>query len=74
MLLTPVGDAAMGSAEAAYNYEFVHTRCLVEQTFGILKNMFMSIKRARKSYYAPEKVSKIITACAVLHNFRLMHG
>ena len=74
ILLTPIVNAGQGTPEADYTYEFVRTRCLVEQTFGIMTGLFLSIKRARKLYYAPEVVSKIITACAILHNFRLMNG
>ena len=50
------------------------TRCKVEQTFGLLTNIWMAIKRARKLFYDPEKVAKIITACVILHNFRLFNA
>ena len=74
ILLTPILHTPEGSAAAIYTGEHVRTRCQVEQLFGILTNTFLAIKRARKLYYRIEKVSAIITACCVLHNFRRRHG
>lgn len=74
IMLTPVLNAPPGSREEIYTNEHTSTRCKVEQTFGIFTNSWMAIKRARKLFYKPEKVAKIIKASAVLHNFRLLNG
>lgn len=73
-MLTPILNAEEGSAEAVYTNEHARTRCIAERTFGIMTGVFLAIKRARKLYYQPRKVSKIIMACAVLHNFRRVNG
>lgn len=74
ILLTPIANPVEGSPEAAFNNELLRVRCKVEQTFGILSNMWRSISRSRKLYYDPFKVAKIVVACAVLHNFRKLNG
>ena len=73
-MLTPITGNNLTAAEIRYNTDLVNTRCKVEQTFGILSNTWIAIKRARKIYYDPEKAAKIIKACCVLHNFRKLHG
>ena len=74
ILLTPVLNAEPGSPEAGYTHEHVRTRCKIENTFGILTRSWLAINRARKLHYKPQKVAKLITACAILHNFRRMNG
>ncbi|XP_031777069.1 putative nuclease HARBI1 [Nasonia vitripennis] len=74
ILLTPIVDAPEGSLEAAYTHEHVSTRCKVEQCFGILTRVWLVISTARKLFYSPEKVTRIIIACAILHNYRKLNG
>ena len=74
ILLIPILRAPPNSPEAIYNREIRRTRCKVERTFGILSNVWRSINRHRTLSYTPTKVARIIEACVILHNFRLMNG
>lgn len=74
VLLTPVIETEQNSPENDFTLELTHIRCCVEQTIGILTTMWKSIKRSRTLYYQPEKVVKIIHACAILHNFIRRNG
>ncbi|XP_008209197.1 putative nuclease HARBI1 isoform X2 [Nasonia vitripennis] len=69
VLLTPDLHAAVGSPAERYTMEHLRTRCIVEQTIGLLTNVWRAISRSRKLYYSPENVVNIIHACAILHNF-----
>lgn len=62
------------SPEWAYTREHVKTRCNIEQNFGRCTAVWRIVKRERMMRYTPKKASKIITATAVLHNFRLFNG
>ncbi|XP_069502211.1 zinc finger protein 282-like isoform X2 [Ambystoma mexicanum] len=67
-LLTPVRNP-QNRHEEDFNRAHTRTRVVIEQTFGLLKARFCCISRSGGALiYGPEKVGKIITACAMLHN------
>lgn len=74
ILLTPFANPVAGSPQAKFNDALRKTRCNIEQCFGILSNVFRCISRSRKLCYKPKKVAKFVTVCAILHNFRKLHG
>lgn len=60
-------------AERNYNQIILSVRHLIERTIGVLKMRFRCILGERQLRYSQTKVSKIICACATLHNFLLMN-
>lgn len=72
-MLTPLNNAAPGSPEERYNNAHTSIRSLVERCNGLLKNRFRCLLKHRVLHYAPEKASKIINACVVLHNMCIEH-
>lgn len=60
--------------EIRYNELVATTRSLVERTIGLLKIRFRCILGERKLRYTPTKTSKIIIACATLHNYLVLTG
>lgn len=64
-LYTPVPNPR-DAADSAYNVAHRRTRCYVEQAFGILKARFRVLHSECR--LQPEKLCKVATACAVLHN------
>ncbi|KAM9308401.1 putative nuclease HARBI1 [Gastrophryne carolinensis] len=72
-LMTPVRDTQTAS-EVCYNAAYHKTRCTVERTIGLLKACFLCLAYpGGEMLYSPEKVSKIILACCILHNIRICH-
>lgn len=67
-LQTPIPNAAPGSPEETYNSRFCTTRSLIECCNGVLKLRFRCLLKHRVLHYGPQKASKIINACAILHN------
>ncbi|XP_070397426.1 putative nuclease HARBI1 isoform X2 [Dermacentor albipictus] len=68
-LVTPVpGNHISGSPAAMFNTAHSSLRSLVERCIGVLKMRFRCLQRHRALYYGPVFTSKIIAACAVLHN------
>lgn len=59
------------AAERNYNQIILSVRHLIERTIGVLKMRFRCILGERQLRYNQTKVSKIICACATLHNFLL---
>ncbi|KAJ8679222.1 hypothetical protein QAD02_015009 [Eretmocerus hayati] len=74
VLLTPIENAAENTPESLYTQEHCRARCIVERTIGAVNGVFLACSRSRKLYYRPETVAEIVTACAILHNFRKAHG
>ena len=68
-LLTPYRQSA-SPAQSNYNYAHKITRVLIEQTFGRWKRRFHCLHGEIRM--TPEKVCKIIIACAVLHNMAII--
>ncbi|XP_046970605.1 putative nuclease HARBI1 [Vanessa cardui] len=67
-LMTPVSNALNGTPEAYYNHLHASARDTVERAIGVLKARFRCLLGHRVLHYNPEKASKIIIACCVLHN------
>lgn len=60
-------------AETHYNQIILAVRHLIERTIGVLKIRFRCILGERELRYHQTKASKIIYACATLHNFLIMN-
>ena len=73
-LLTPMAEP---STPQHRNYNVIHrkTRCLIERTFGLLKSRWRILDHTGGSLcYTPQRVSKIIMTCCVLHNICRRNG
>ncbi|XP_049886672.1 putative nuclease HARBI1 [Pectinophora gossypiella] len=73
-LMTPILDAAPGTAEANYNEKHMTARVVIENTFGRLKNRWRCLHKDRVLHYRPVKCARIILACCVLYNLGLNFG
>lgn len=67
-LMTQIDRAEPGSPEDRFNIRLRSIRSTVERCNGVLKMRFRCLCKHRILHYAPEKASKIINACIVLHN------
>ncbi|XP_008179271.1 putative nuclease HARBI1 [Acyrthosiphon pisum] len=67
-LMTPYLDPAPLSPEASYNNAFCSIRSTIERCIGVLKMRFRCLLKHRVLHYTPNKASKIINTCVVLHN------
>ena len=73
-LLTPVNNPTT-NGERKYNTAHCKTRNIVERSFGLLKSRFRCLSQSGGTLlYKPEKVCRIVVACAVLHNFCITRG
>ncbi|KAI4455575.1 hypothetical protein MML48_9g00001478 [Holotrichia oblita] len=68
-LLTPIPNAAPGSAEQRYNNTHRRIRATIERCNGILKSRFRCMLKHRVLHYLPERAAKIINVCVMMHNF-----
>ena len=66
-LLTPLANP-QGRAEEIYNERHKTIRSLIERCNGVLKMRFRCLLKHRFLHYHPTVCSKIINACALLHN------
>ncbi|KAL5237402.1 hypothetical protein ACI65C_004812 [Semiaphis heraclei] len=71
-LMTPYLDPAPRSPEALYNDSFCSIRSIIERCIGVLKMRFRCLLKHRVLHYTPNKASKIINTCVVLHNMCIM--
>ncbi|CAI9620081.1 unnamed protein product, partial [Staurois parvus] len=56
-------------AEITYNKAHSKSRAIVEHTIGLLKSRFLCLARpGGELLYSPQKSSRIILACCLLHN------
>ncbi|XP_023288911.1 putative nuclease HARBI1, partial [Orussus abietinus] len=67
-LMTPVGGDEDDVAVQRYNSRQRCTRSLIERCNGLWKMRFHCLLKHRVLYYQPDVCSRIINACAVLHN------
>ncbi|XP_050065930.1 uncharacterized protein LOC126554995 [Aphis gossypii] len=67
-LLTPFSNPGDGSPESRFNVKFTLGRSVVERAIGMLKGRWRRLCKQRMLHYKPTIASKIINACAVLHN------
>ncbi|XP_008178178.1 putative nuclease HARBI1 [Acyrthosiphon pisum] len=72
-LLTPINDPVT-DVEQYYNKIQMTTRSAVERCNGVLKMRFRCLLKHRFLHYHPEKCTKIINACTVLHNMCIIHN
>ena len=63
---------SLSEAQVNYNRRVSRLRVKVENSIGYLKNRFSILKR--RNHYTPEKMSRILMACCVLHNFLRVNG
>ena len=68
-LMTPYATPS-SPAEERYNTAHTKTRVAIEQTFGRWKRRFHALHLEIRM--APDRVCKIIGACAVLHNIAIL--
>ncbi|XP_055306869.1 putative nuclease HARBI1 [Sitodiplosis mosellana] len=73
-LMTPFEGDNLTMNQTIYNDLVVSTRTLIERTIGLLKTRFRCIMGERQLRYHQTKVSKIVHACATLHNFLILNG
>lgn len=66
--LTPVLNAEENSPEFNFNTMFKKARCTIERCNGVLKGRFRCLIKDCVLHYKPNKATKIINACTVLHN------
>lgn len=70
--LTPIVEAEEGTPEALYNDAFKSARSTIERCNGVIKGRFRCLIKDRVLHYTPNKCTKIINACTVLHNMCIM--
>lgn len=66
--LTPICNPQENTPEDKFNITFKKARVTIERCNGVLKGRFRCLLKDRVLHYTPEKASKIINACCVLHN------
>ena len=68
-ILVPYKDLGnLTQQQQKYNTKLSKTRCIVENSFALLKGRFRRLKYIDAS---PERIKKIIITCCVLHNITL---
>ncbi|XP_054737896.1 putative nuclease HARBI1 [Anastrepha obliqua] len=72
-LLTPYRDNGhLTREQKKFNFCLSSTRVMIEQAFGILKNKFRILYSMDTASH--KKISKIVFACTILHNFIINNG
>ncbi|XP_062914350.1 putative nuclease HARBI1 [Mobula hypostoma] len=73
-LLTPVQSPA-STAQCNYNQSHRATRSLVKDAIRVLKARFRCLDRSGGALqYSPERVSRFVVVCCMLHNLAIMRG
>lgn len=67
-LLPPYRSNTTNLIEIKFNKLHKQRRSLVERAIGLLKARFRCLQHERIQRYSPEIFSKIIVACAIMHN------
>ncbi|XP_050065584.1 putative nuclease HARBI1 isoform X1 [Aphis gossypii] len=67
-LLTPFLNVEANTPEYRFNEVFCRARSTIERCNGVLKMRFRCLLKDRTLHYSPNKASKIVLACVVLHN------
>ncbi|KAL1477841.1 hypothetical protein MTO96_035430 [Rhipicephalus appendiculatus] len=72
-VMTPYRDHGhMTGEEKRFNYRLSRTRVRIENAFGVLKNRFRQLLFLE--FHTPERATKFILACCVLHNICIING
>lgn len=66
--MTPLRDPIQLGPEERYQNAFRTARSTIERCNGVFKARFRCLLHDRTLHYHPTKASKIVKACAVLHN------
>lgn len=73
--MTPLEyEPPLHTKEYVYNNKHKSIRSLIERCNGVLKMRFRCLLKHRVLHYAPEKASKIVNACVLLHNLCIEHN
>eukprot|EP00061_Rhincodon_typus_P013157 g39353.t1 len=73
-IMTPIRKAHT-LCEQRYNQSHASTLATVTQTIALLKHRFRCLSKSGGTLqYSPERVSKFIVVCCMLHNFALQRG
>lgn len=67
-MMTPIINAIQNSPEDKYTKAHCSTRNRIERVFGVLKSRFRCLSNQRVLHYSPQKASKFVIACSILHN------
>jgi hypothetical protein len=74
-LMTPVaGYTGPNTPEDKYNRCLTQARSSIERCIGVLKSRWRCLLKHRVLHYMPDKASKIVNACAILHNMCVEDG
>ncbi|KAH7951591.1 hypothetical protein HPB52_010452 [Rhipicephalus sanguineus] len=72
-IMTPYRDHGhMTAEEKRFNYRLSRTRVRIENAFGVLKSRFRQLLYLE--FHTPERSTKFMLACCVLHNICIMNG
>ncbi|KAJ8676892.1 hypothetical protein QAD02_012679 [Eretmocerus hayati] len=74
VLLNAIRGLNDASPERLYSNAIRTTRCIVEQSFGILKIVWRCLHADNTLHYEPHFAAEIIVACVILHNFLRERG
>ncbi|XP_023247294.1 putative nuclease HARBI1, partial [Copidosoma floridanum] len=69
VLLTAVQSANRGTPEFEFSQSLRATRCVVEQTIGVWKQICRCVNKERVLHHQPRFVANIIKAAGVFYNF-----
>ncbi|XP_043533702.1 putative nuclease HARBI1 [Chiloscyllium plagiosum] len=73
-LMTPL-PCPSTPAELRYNKSHANTRRVIRRTMGLLKQRFRCLDRSGGPLqYSPQRVSRIVVVCCILHNFAVQRG
>ncbi|XP_060847995.1 putative nuclease HARBI1 [Rhopalosiphum padi] len=72
-LLTPISNPT-NEAEEYFNKQQMSARSKIERCNGVLKGRFRCLIKDQTLHYKPEKATKIINACVVLHNLCITYN
>nr|CAI5828336.1 unnamed protein product [Callosobruchus analis] len=67
-LITPFHNPPQNTPEFRYNAAHIRARNCIERCNGVLKSRFRCLLKERVLRYSPERVGRIVSSCAVLHN------
>ncbi|KAJ8669415.1 hypothetical protein QAD02_000674 [Eretmocerus hayati] len=74
VLLIAVRNANNNTTEGEYTEAIRGTRCMVEQTIGMLKGAWRCLNNMRGLHHEPHFAAEITTACCILHKFLRERG